>query len=105
MPEHTPRHAHTDKRIAHRADFELIRNIALPADGRWLPMLNTTELEKRELRRVDIGQITLHDLIIVASEVPNPILPVVVDAGCSSVHDYLKLKAVSPAWNRGIVHN
>ena len=34
MPKDTPCHAHTNKRMAYRADLEQIRVIALPADER-----------------------------------------------------------------------
>ena len=70
MPKDTPCHAHTNERMAHRADLEQIRDITFPADVRWFPILNTTEREKQELRRVDMEKIALHDLIIVASGVP-----------------------------------
>ena len=39
IPEDTPCHAHTNERMAHRAELEVIRDTAPLADGRWLPML------------------------------------------------------------------
>ena len=34
MPEDIPCNAHTNERMAHRAELEVIRDIAWPADGR-----------------------------------------------------------------------
>ena len=91
--------------MAHRAELEVIRDTALPADGRWLPMLKTIELKEQELRRVEMERIALHDLIITAAGVPKPSSEVVADAAYSSVYDYLKLRAVDRAWNRAHPEN
>ena len=100
MPEDTSCHAHANERVAHHAKLEVIKDTALPTDRRWLPMLNTIELKEQELRRGEAELIALHDLIIAAGGVPKPSLEVVADAGYSSVHDYLKLRAVDRVWNR-----
>ena len=97
IPEDIPCHAHTNERMAYRAELKVIRKTAQPADGRWLPMLRTTELEEQELRRVEMERIALHDFIITASRVPKLSPEVVADVGYSSVYDYLKLRVVDRA--------
>ena len=81
MPEDIPCNAHTNERMAHRAELEVIRDTALPTDGRWLPMLRTTELKEQELHRVEMERIALHDLIIAASgvSIPNPEVVAIAD--------------------------
>ena len=73
MPEDTSCHAHTNENLAHRAELEVIRDTALQPNGRWLPMLNTTELKKRKLHRLEVERIALHDLIIAVAGVPNQV--------------------------------